>query len=537
MSIRRAGQGVLLWVLLCAALPAAADSQARIVRLSYLDGDVQIDRGSGAGFERAVLNLPLIQGAELATRDNGTVEVEFEDGSTLRLIPGTSVVFHQLGLRTSGQRVSRIELLEGTAYLEAQGKQDDFTILAGGQQVALPRPARFRISRRGSELKVAVFKGEVEVQAAQGSVRVKKDETFTLLLDDLSQYRLVKGVDAEPYDAWNQERDQYRLTYASTRHAGYDPLYNYGYSDLNYFGAFFQYASLGWLWRPYNVGSYWDPFADGAWMYYPGYGYMWVSAYPWGWMPYRYGSWVFVAGYGWCWQPGRYWNTWYGVPVIHRAPPGYVGPHPPAVVMTRPGVLPGTVVVGQGPMKSVRDEQFDRWTVEQRRQANPAAGKKVGVNPVPAPLPAAAVTPAAKSPAVTTPLPGPVSSVPMSRRADADAAPGLTKGPVKTLPAVVPAAPPPAALPPATPPAPQPAPMAIPPTPPPVTLPAPHPAPVAVPPPAATQTAPHGSSSTSSASSGQKSSTSSGGGSKSSSGSGSSRSSTSSSKSSTSDRK
>ncbi len=43
---------------------------------------------------------------------------------------------------------------------------------------------------------------------------------------------------------------------------------------------------------------------NGAWGFYPGYGYMFASAYPWGWMPYRYGNWMFVPSYGWMWQPG-----------------------------------------------------------------------------------------------------------------------------------------------------------------------------------------------------------------------------------------
>ncbi|HVR23865.1 MAG TPA: hypothetical protein VMU26_11125, partial [Candidatus Polarisedimenticolia bacterium] len=44
------------------ALPAAAESQARIVRLSDVQGGVQIDKNAGLGFENAFLNLPITQG-------------------------------------------------------------------------------------------------------------------------------------------------------------------------------------------------------------------------------------------------------------------------------------------------------------------------------------------------------------------------------------------------------------------------------------------------------------------------------------------
>ena len=68
-----------------------ADSQARIVRLSDVQGSVQIDKNTGMGFENAFLNLPVTQGTQLRTRDRGRAEIEFEDGSTLRLAPNTTV--------------------------------------------------------------------------------------------------------------------------------------------------------------------------------------------------------------------------------------------------------------------------------------------------------------------------------------------------------------------------------------------------------------------------------------------------------------
>src|SRR3954454_16007300 len=88
------------------ALPALADSQARIVRLSDVQGSVQIDKNTGLGFENAFVNLPIIQGTQLRTGNGGRAEVEFEDGSSLRLTPNTTIHFNQLGLRDSGKRIS-----------------------------------------------------------------------------------------------------------------------------------------------------------------------------------------------------------------------------------------------------------------------------------------------------------------------------------------------------------------------------------------------------------------------------------------------
>jgi hypothetical protein len=62
------------------------------------------------------------------------------------------------------------------------------------------------------------------------------------------------------------------------------------------------------MWRPYFTSAAWDPYANGAFAYYQGAGYSWVSPYPWGWMPYHYGSWSFCPGMGWGWQPSGMWN-------------------------------------------------------------------------------------------------------------------------------------------------------------------------------------------------------------------------------------
>lgn len=379
MRIRRVGFALLLVALVCATVPVLADSTARIVRLSYLDGDVQIDRGTGNGFQRAVLNMPVVQGTQLSTAGGATAEVEFEDGSTLRLVPDTAVEFRTLSLRSDGDRASAIELGRGTVYLEATTKKDQFSITSGGQEIRLTHDARLRANRSGSQMTLAVFKGEVDVQNAGGTVQVKKDETLNLNLKDPSQYELAKGIDSQSYDSWSKQRDNYRQTYAANHRPGYNSFYSYGWSDLNYFGSFNQYGSYGTLWRPFGVGPSWDPFADGAWMFYPGSGYMWVSGYPWGWMPYRYGAWQFVPGFGWAWSPGTVWNTWYAMPVIYSAPAGYVAPRPPVVSGT--GKKADTVVVGSGPINDVRNQRYKDW-LKETKSASP---RHRDVTPVAAP--------------------------------------------------------------------------------------------------------------------------------------------------------
>src|SRR5258706_7263585 len=120
------------------AAPLLADSQARIVRLSNVQGNVQIDRRTGDGFEAALENLPVLQGMRIATKDDGRVEIEFEDGGTVRLTPNTSVEFTRLSLRDSGGQNTELEVSEGTAYFNIDlGKRDDFVVDLGDRSIKL----------------------------------------------------------------------------------------------------------------------------------------------------------------------------------------------------------------------------------------------------------------------------------------------------------------------------------------------------------------------------------------------------------------
>jgi len=323
---------LLALALVCPLLviPCLADSQARVVRLSDVQGDVQIDRNTGQGFEKAFLNLPLTQGVKLRTQEDGQAALEFEDGSTVRLAPKTTIELRQLLLRDSGAKMSAVHVQEGTAYLNFFGAKDDVLELTfARQKLILTQPAHLRIFVGDVDAAVAVFKGEVGITGPAGTVEVTKDRTasFDLIDDD---YDLAEGIDEYPYDSWDKQQTRYQQQYSNNSYSKYSP-YAYGTSDLNYYGSFFDLPGYGMLWQPYFIGAGWDPFMNGAWAFYPGFGYGWVSGYPWGWTPYHYGSWIFIPLYGWVWQPGGTWMGWNTIPVILNPPLGFVPPRTPTL--------------------------------------------------------------------------------------------------------------------------------------------------------------------------------------------------------------
>src|SRR5499427_2900630 len=186
------------------AVPALAESQARIVRLSDVQGSVQIDKNTGLGFENAFVNMPITQGAQVRTRSGGRAEIEFEDGSSMRLTPNTTVEFSQLGLSDSGKRISQVKLVDGMAYVNWLGKEE-FSLDFLHEKVAIDRSAHFRVDTFIQVATLAVFKGDLDVEGPGGKLAVgkKKTASFDAFADEKST--VENGIDEAPLDSWDKE--------------------------------------------------------------------------------------------------------------------------------------------------------------------------------------------------------------------------------------------------------------------------------------------------------------------------------------------
>ena len=68
-----------------------AAQPARAVRLSSVDGQVQVAQGNQVLADQAVANTPLFEGTLLTTADDGRAEIQFEDGSVARISPNSSL--------------------------------------------------------------------------------------------------------------------------------------------------------------------------------------------------------------------------------------------------------------------------------------------------------------------------------------------------------------------------------------------------------------------------------------------------------------
>lgn len=285
----------------------------RIVRLSQANGKVEMDRNIGRGFEAAFNNLPITQSSRLKT-SAGSAEVEFEDGTTLRLIPETQVDFTQLSRTATGSTISSMNVLSGTVYVSLNKTKGNTFRLNSGDGVITPRPgSHFRLEIKASESRLSVISGSVDFMNTSGSREVGKMKSLIFNTETHASADLIAGIEDAPFDSWDEQQTEYHQRYYRGNALAGSGV-SYGLADLNYYGAFSDVDGCGRIWRPYFTSATWDPYSSGIWTLYPGSGYSWVSPYPWGWAPFHYGSWLQCGG-AWGWQPG---GSWYGLTV--RAP-------------------------------------------------------------------------------------------------------------------------------------------------------------------------------------------------------------------------
>ncbi|MBZ5554693.1 MAG: FecR domain-containing protein [Acidobacteriia bacterium] len=287
--------------------------QGRVLRLSLVEGDVSLQHGPNDEWLDATINAPLLVGDRLWVGAQGRAEIEFDDGSYVRLASNSVFEVQQLDQSSNG-RYTQVFLSQGLAYFNVrQSYNDTFRVTTPALAAdSYNGGARFRLEVDDRD-DLTVFRGEVQVNSNAGNATVRANELFSLPNGDNAQYYLGRAAGRDDWDRWNSDRDDY-LARSSSYH--YLPSsVNYGAYDLDHYGHWVYQNGYGYVWFPYNVDDGWVPYSYGRWAWYPSLGYSWVSYEPWGWLPYHYGGWEWFSGFGWAWCPG----TSFGFFSPHRA--------------------------------------------------------------------------------------------------------------------------------------------------------------------------------------------------------------------------
>ncbi|HEY6190458.1 MAG TPA: DUF6600 domain-containing protein [Pyrinomonadaceae bacterium] len=285
------------------------DVTARVVRMSLLTGEVTLRRAGSNEWERATLNLPLVEGDTLATGRDARLEIQIDARNFVRV--GADSVLRIVTLREEGIALS---LVQGTATLRLahfDHAKEYFEIDAPKTTMTAEKPGLYRLDV-GSD-------GGVRLTVRDGGqARIYSETSGFTLRDGRSAELITKGEDegdwqldaasaSDDWDGWVREREHElaeRLRYEA-RERYYDTDI-WGAEELDAYGDWVNAGDYGWVWRPSTtvINNYynWAPYRHGQWRWCPPYGWTWVGDEPWGWAPYHYGRWVYYNN-NWCWAP------------------------------------------------------------------------------------------------------------------------------------------------------------------------------------------------------------------------------------------
>ncbi|WP_263358186.1 FecR family protein [Acidicapsa ligni] len=338
-----------------ASADTGAPVDSRALRLSSVEGQVQVLQDGQVIADPAYANLPLFEGTQVMTGNDGRAEIQFEDGSIVRLSPNSTVTFAVLQQQGTNSG-SEVVLNQGLAYFELQPSTSAHALRVnyGAASFSALNFAVVRVNVDTPPGSLAVFDGDIHFgRGAAVQLDLHGGQNLDLNPTDAARYSLTDKIEPDTWDDWNADRDQFLNGEDANRTAASGDAGNgasVGMSDLDANGSWYNVPGQGYVWSPYDAqaqGASWDPYGYGHWVFYPRYGYVWVSGYSWGYTPFQCGLWNYYDGFGWGWGAGAggcspWWGYGFGGGGfgrgwgfrIGRGPNGY---HPPS----RP--LPGPV--------------------------------------------------------------------------------------------------------------------------------------------------------------------------------------------------
>ena len=297
-------------------------------RLSYVKGDVYIQRAEDLGYESGMVNLPVVEGDKLGTRD-GRAEIHFGRKNYIRMDSHTQIDFAVLPQK--GQDHTKLHLLSGNIFLRISflEREKDFEIHTPDASFYILEEGLYRFDVRGEESELYVFEGSAEAAGEEDSLLVSSEER--LIASDggfnSDPIRFYASLD-DSFSGWNRSRDALHSRAVARRYLPAE-LDEYE-TELADNGSWVYERPYGYVWVPYVVHHEWRPYYYGRWVWYPLIGWNWVSYDPWGWCVYHYGRWHWRLGLGWYWIPTRYWGPawvhwWSGYDYIGWCPLSYYG--------------------------------------------------------------------------------------------------------------------------------------------------------------------------------------------------------------------
>lgn len=252
------------------------------MRISLIEGDVQIKTPGAGDWGLASVNTPVGEGDQVWVPRGGRAELQLNKGAYIRLDQSSA-----LQILSMDKDSSQFYLSQGSAYTFY-----DAPVRGGVIQVDTPDAstrafdnAIFRIDMSERYTDVAVYKGYVETENNVGRTRINAGQMVSL--GQNTNGELAPMGPSDNWETWNKTRND-RISARKGPSSGYLPAELSAYShDFDNSGRWMHVPDYGNVWTPtVAAGARWAPYRDGRWIWRGG-DYVWVANEPWGWAPYH----------------------------------------------------------------------------------------------------------------------------------------------------------------------------------------------------------------------------------------------------------
>ena len=319
---------ILLLSVLLAALPLlklpgmAAESESNYGHVSFVEDQAVVIR-SDLAEHKAVVNLPLVPGDTVVTGENGRCELQFDNGTVIRLDKNSrlGLTTMQAPSLTSSWKVSTLHLLQGQMYTLPQTYNEElFQVITPNAAVKL-RTRTAATIRFNADLGTTLFSdgGKFEVlygadSQSLNTAKVKSGQAY--VIDTANTLAVSNEKRNLEFVAWNEYVDRH----FKGLHSGISklpPKLEFGNSALQYwamkwspfFGDWIYDDLFGYVWRPASdlFARFDRPFFDADYVRINGRLFL-VPQEDWAWVPAHMGTWVWLKR-GWTWVPGDWFHS------------------------------------------------------------------------------------------------------------------------------------------------------------------------------------------------------------------------------------
>jgi hypothetical protein len=230
------------------AAPANAQVNAEptgVARLSFLRGDVSMQRGDSGDTSAVELNTPLVAGDRVFTGSRSRTEIQLDWANMLRLDENA-----EASIATLDSGRIQVQLAQGLAFFSVlKGSDADAEIDTPNVAINPRREGRYRIEVLPSgDTLVTVRDGEADISTPDGSTLLRENQTITVRgFGSDVQFQIARALSTDEFDRWNGDRDRVIANAESYRRTN---RYYTGAGDLDSYGRWDRVPDYGYVWVP-----------------------------------------------------------------------------------------------------------------------------------------------------------------------------------------------------------------------------------------------------------------------------------------------